>query len=313
MSGLERQPDHELRAASRNLNDFYPTAQCVNPAADQRETETHATGPGAGWLGREKRLENSLSNFLGDAWSVVFDPQLEDAILPCRGDPNRSPLWGCLYRVLHQIVERLAEQGIGKLNDLGCPLQVHPDGYPRVAVDLAEQRHSVANQVRYGCLSSAVVVRAVGLIELAGYPGYPADLPLDGADVTVMRVILGDRILDEQEGILNAGQRIIDLVRYARREPAHGRKRLDLAQLVFRLLAGRNVPALGEELYHPPFRIRDRGQREIDDGVASRSGVQLHLLPHCLPFARLGECGTQGFAAGRTVQPDLSIPERHTA
>src|SRR4026207_1455790 len=105
MSGSKRQPDHELRTASGNVKNLYQAAQRVDRAADQREPESHATGPGTGWLGGEERLENSLSNLLRDAWSVVFDPQFEHAILSCRSDPNRSPLGRCLYSVLHQVVD----------------------------------------------------------------------------------------------------------------------------------------------------------------------------------------------------------------
>ena len=96
------------------------------------------------------------------------------------------------------------------------------------------QRHHLAHHAGHFRLFARRGTRPVQIEHLPHDPGHAIDLVLDARHETVVLGIRRDRLFHQQKRVLDARQRIVNLVRHAGRDPAGGSQLLAFAQQALR-------------------------------------------------------------------------------
>ena len=84
------------------------------------------------------------------------------------------------------------------------------------------------------------------------------------------------RVFDQQERILNAGQRIINFMGDARRNTSHRGQGIDFLQRGLGASPSRNITHFQKQLRRPIRSVVDRLHRELNDDPAAMHA--LHFL-----------------------------------
>lgn len=134
----------------------------------------------------------------------------------------------------------------------------------------------------------------------------------------MVRVVRGNCILDQEERILDAGERVVDLVCHASGDAADGRERVEALRRGVRSPARRHVTRLEEQLRHPATGLFHRLDGDLENHrlgtvfgnflvVAHEAAARRQRQVFAQP--RLLHCGTSPpHRVAKKTAPDVGGP-----
>src|SRR5262249_17013647 len=137
-----------------------------------------------------------------------------------------------------KVKQHLAQTSLRQAHDQRALLrQLYGDPYPLLVTALLQQGNDVTDSFLDWELARYLLFRPVQVIHLPNDAGDAVDLFLDEADVLVIGVTGWNGVFDQQKGVLNAGQRVVDLVSDTGGQTASSGQLLAPSQLLFHRLA----------------------------------------------------------------------------
>ena len=281
-----RQPHAECRAAPSRWSDYDPPVVGVNDLAHDRESQ-----PGPGRLGGEEGAEQLVGDVDRHARTVVRDldghvarvfgrldrfRRFVDGGVGC-SDPDVSRAAQCFRGVDEQIGEHLTQlQLVGvEVWQIGGAVgdDVRVSGFGMTArgrhrfIEHDPDRHRLDLQADRSRELEHVdddPVRHLGFVDDVGQQfvrvGRVRQLPLE-----------------QPRHHLNAGERVLDLVRDRRRHLAQGGQAITQSLPLFQLLDPGQVLEEQRRARHAPLAVHDPAQR-VPDRLARRSEPQLRAV-----------------------------------